>query len=91
MRKFNYKERRVISINKNDESYIHYLVGQNLKKIRKEKKISVAKFAQMSNYSEGFIMNLESPKYNQTVSFGTVWRLAKVLDIDFRRLFDDVD
>ena len=41
----------------------------------------------MCNYSEGFIMNIESPNYHQTFSLGTLWKFAEVLDIDIRELF----
>ena len=41
----------------------------------------------LCNYSEGFIMNIESPKYYQTFSLGTLWTFAKVLNIDIRELF----
>ena len=73
-----------------DENYIYYLVGQNLKKQRKLKNLSVAKFALLCNYSEGFIMNIESPNYKQTFSLGTLWRFAKVLNIDIRVLFEEL-
>lgn len=55
-------------MDKKDENYIYYLVGQNLKKWRKLKHYSVTKFAMECNYSEGFIMNIESPNYKQTFS-----------------------
>ncbi len=74
-----------------DENYIYYLVGQNIKKQRKLKKLSVVKFARLCNYSEGFIMNIESPKYKQTFSLGTLWRFADVLEIDIKELFNDLD
>ena len=72
---------------KTDENYIYYLVGQNIKKQRKLKHLSVTKFAMLCNYSEGFITNIESPKYYQTFSLGTLWTFAKVLNIDIRELF----
>ena len=74
-------------MNPKDENYIYYLVGQNIKKQRKLKRLSVTKFAMLCNYSEGFIMNIESPKYYQTFSLGTLWTFAKVLNIDIRELF----
>jgi len=74
-----------------DENYVYYLVGQNLKKQRKLKKLTVTKFAMMCNYSEGFIMNIESPKYKQTFSLGTIWRFADILDIDIRKLFEELN
>ena len=77
-------------MDRQDENYIYYLVGQNLKKQRKLKNLSVAKFALLCNYSEGFIMNIESPNYKQTFSLGTLWRFAKVLNIDIRVLFEEL-
>ena len=78
-------------IEKKDENYIYFLVAQNLKKQRKLKGLSVVKFAQLCNYSEGFIMNIESPNYHQTFSLGTLWKFAEVLDIDIRILFEPLD
>lgn len=78
-------------INIEDENYIYYLVGQNLKKQRKLKHLTVIKFAQLCNYSEGFIMNIESPNYRQTFSLGTLWRFANVLEIDIRLFFEPLE
>ena len=77
--------------NKNDENYIYYLVAHNLKSIRKKKGLTQTKFAELCNYSEGFIMNIESNKYLQTFSLGTLWKFAQVLDIDIRELFIPID
>lgn len=78
-------------VNKKDENYVYYLVGQNLKRIRKSKHFTITKFAMECNYSEGFIMNIESPNYKQTFSLGTIWKFAEVLDIDVRELFAPLD
>lgn len=78
-------------INKSSENYIYYLVGQNLKKQRKLKHFTVTKLAMVCNYSEGFIMNIESPNYLQTFSLGTIWKFANVLGIDVRDLFEPLD
>ena len=77
-------------VNMKDENYIYYLVGQNLKRYRKLRGFSVAKFAMLCNYSEGFIMNIESPSYMQTFSLGTIWKFAEVLKIDIRDLFEPI-
>jgi len=78
-------------MNSKDENYIYYIVGQNLKKQRKLKKMTITKFAGLCNYSEGFIMNIESPNYRQTFSLGTIWKFADVLNIDIRALFEPID
>lgn len=73
-------------INKNDENYVYYLVAKNLKRIRKENNLTQSKLAELCNYSYGFIMNIESEKYHQTFSLGTIWKFAQVLNIDVREL-----
>ncbi len=78
-------------INKKDENYIYYLVAKNLKKQRKLKGLTQSKFAELCNYSDGFIMNIESEKYHQTFSLGTLWRFAEVLNIDIRELFKPIE
>ncbi len=78
-----------MNIDKSNENYVYYLVGQNLKKIRKKKKISIVKFSQLTNYSEGFIRNIESPNYFKTFSLGTLWRFADVLDVDIKEFFNE--
>lgn len=78
-------------MDKKDENYVYYLVGQNLKKQRKLKRFTITKLAMECNYSEGFIMNIESPKYRQTFSLGTIWKFAEVLGIDIRVLFEPLN
>ena len=74
-----------------DENYIYYVVSRNLKRIRKEKKITQQQLAELSNYSVGFIMNIESEKYYQTFSLGTLWQFSKVLNVDVREFFRPLD
>lgn len=78
-------------MNKNDENYVYYLVGQNLKRIRKLKHFTITKFALECNYSEGFIMNIESPNYKQTFSLGTIWKFSIILGVDIRELFEPLN
>lgn len=74
-----------------DENYVYYLVSKNLKRIRKEKGLTQEKLAELSNYSVGFIMNIESEKYYQTFSLGTLWQFGKALDVDIREFFKPLD
>lgn len=78
-------------MNKKDENYVYYLVAQNLKRLRKLKGLTQSQFAEMCSYSDGFIMNIESNKYHQTFSLGTIWKFAEVLNIDIRELFAPID
>lgn len=74
-------------MNINDENYIYYLVARNLKRLRNEANMTQEKLAELSTYSKGFIMNIESEKYYQTFSLGTVWKFALVLNVDVREFF----
>ncbi len=51
---------------KNDENYIYYVIGQNLKKLRKDKGFTQERLAEASNYALSFIginCKIESHKY----------------------------
>ena len=74
-----------------DENYVYYLVSRSLKRIRKEKGLTQEKLAELSNYSLGFIMNIESEKYYQTFSLGTLWQFGKALNVDIREFFRPLD
>ena len=74
-----------------DENYVYYLVSRNLKRIRKEKGLTQEKLAELSNYSLGFIMNIESEKYYQTFSLGTLWQFGKAINVDIREFFRPLD
>ncbi len=74
-----------------DENYVYYLVSRNLRRIRKEKGLTQEKLAELSNYSVGFIMNIESEKYYQTFSLGTLWQFGKALNVDIREFFKPLD
>lgn len=78
-------------VDKKDENYIYFLVAQNLKKQRKLKGLTQSQFAEKCSYSDGFIMNIESEKYHQTFSLGTLWTFAEVLGIDIRELFTPIE
>lgn len=69
-----------------DENYVYYLVSRNLKRIRKEKGLTQEKLAELSNYSVGFIMNIESEKYYQTFSLGTLWQFGKSSKCRYKRV-----
>ena len=77
--------------NKNDENYIHYVIGQNLKKLWKDKGFTKERLAEASNYTLNFIDNLESNKVFQTISVGSLYHLAKILGIGIKELFASIE
>lgn len=74
-----------------DTKYIFTVIGYNLKRLRCEKGMTQEEFATKSTYSLGFIMNLESSSYMQSISLGTVWHFAKVLDVDIKEFFRPIN
>ena len=77
--------------NKKDKNYIYYLVVTEHKIQRKLKGLTQSQFTELCNYSDGFIMNIESPNYHQTFSLETIWKFAEVLGIDIRELFVPIE
>ena len=78
-------------MNKNDENYIYYIFGQNLKKQRELKGLTQEQLANESTYNVGFIKNLESKQYHQTASMGTAYKFALILGIHITKLFEDLE
>lgn len=74
------------------EKDIYFLVGQNIKKQRKLKGITQKQLANESYFSYEFIRKIESKSAcRNTFSLDTVDKIAKVLDIDIRLLFEPLD
>ncbi len=73
---------------KDDENYIYEVIGKNIKKYRKLKGWTQEKLAEEIDYSLSFISGIES-SYHQTFSLGALWRISKVLGVDFCKLCED--
>lgn len=74
------------------EKDIYFLVGQNIKKQRKLKGITQKQLANDSYFSYEFIRKIESKSAcRNTFSLDTVDKIAKVLNIDIRLLFEPLD
>lgn len=77
-----------MAFNKEDENYIYEVISKNVKKYRKLKGWTQEKLAQEINYSVSFISGIES-SYHQTFSLGAIWRISRVLGVDFLKLCED--
>lgn len=77
-----------MKFNKDDENYIYQVIGKNIKKYRKLKGWTQEKLAEEIDYSLSFISAIESA-YHQTFSLGAIWRISRVLNIDFCKLCED--
>lgn len=60
--------------------------GENLQKIRKNKKLSLLKLSYNCSLDESNISKIEHGKYN--VTLGTIMELAKGLEVPAKKLLD---
>jgi len=63
-------------------------IGQRIRKIRKEKKLSLAEISNMTGFDEGFLAGIEKNEIQPQL--GTVIKLSKALDSAFGRLISGV-
>lgn len=75
---------------KEDENYVYNVIGKNVKKYRKLRKMTQAELAEKMEYSLSFVSSIESKKY-QSFSLGALWRISLVLDVDMYKLCIDED
>lgn len=77
-----------MNFKKEDENYIYGIIGKNVKKYRKEKKLTQEQLAEKIDYSLSFVSGLESKKH-QTFSLGALWRISLILGVDMYKLCID--
>lgn len=70
---------------RNDENYVYYYVGKNIRKYRRMRGWTQEQLAEKSNYSKQFISNIENDTH-QTFSLGTLWKIALILDVSIDEL-----
>lgn len=77
-------------LTKEDNNYIYYWVGKNIKKQRKLKGMTQKELAEKCNYSENFIGDLENNTF-KTCSLNTLYHISKVLGVHIKVLFEDLE
>ena len=75
---------------KDDNNYVYYWVGKNIRKYRKSKGWTQRELAEKCSYTENFIGDLENETF-KTCSLNTLYHISKILDIHMKSLFDDLD
>ncbi len=78
------------NISKEDNNYIYFMVGKNVKKYRKLRGITQKELANRCNYSENFIGDIENNTF-KTFSLNAIYHISKVLGIHIKLLFEDID
>lgn len=79
-----------MKINKNDNKYIYVVVGRNIKRIRKAKGLTQVQLADLVQYNEGTIANIENNSY-QTFSLEFIYVLSKKIDVPIVEFFKGID
>ena len=81
-----------MEIKKDDNKYIYYLVGKNIKRLRRKHKLTQVQLADLIGYNEGTVANVENNSF-QTFSLEFIYIISKALDEEmpefFRKLDDD--
>lgn len=70
---------------------IYDTVRKNIKKYRKLKGMTQQDLADASDFSHGYIREIESPKMASTFSLDAVEKIANGLEINFKLLFEEND
>lgn len=68
---------------------IYKLIGKNIKKYRKLKKMTQEQLAIKDNLSYGFIKNLEAKNVYATISIETLAMIADCLDVPLVKLLEE--
>ncbi len=77
-------------ISKDDNNYIYYWAGKNVRKYRKLKGWTQKELAERCHYSENFIGDIENEML-KTYSLGALYHISKVLGVHIKLLFEDLD
>jgi len=67
-----------MEIKKDDNKYIYVIVGKNIQRIRKEKGLTQVQLADLIQYHEGTIANIENSSY-QTFSLEFIYVIVYVV------------
>lgn len=74
-----------------DDYHYYDIVRKNIKKYRKSANLTQQELADKIGVSMHYISQIESAKPNKYFTLVVIGRIADVLEIDIRQLFDDVD
>ena len=67
---------------------IYNTIRHNIKKYRREKKLTSAQLAEMIGLSHDFIRQIESEKVGNNFSVDTLYKIAVVLEVSLDKLIE---
>lgn len=79
-----------MEIKKNDTKYIYVIAGKNLRRIRKEHKLTQVQLGDLIGYNDRTIGNIENNAF-QTFSLEFLYIISKKLNVPMAEFFKDID
>lgn len=79
-----------MKIDKDNNKYIYVIVGKNIKRIRKEHHLTQVQLADLIQYNEGTIANIENSSY-QTFSLEFLYIISKKLNVPMSEFFKNIE
>lgn len=74
----------------NKDQDVYYKIGKNIRKYRMQKGMKQRELADALFLSDSFVAKLESVTH-QTIAIDTLEKFAKVLDVDIKDFFNEID
>lgn len=80
---------QVINMRKREKREdLYELIAGNIRKYRKERKLTQAKLAEMTGYSHEYIRRIEATKTKKYFSLDTVGHIADALEVNVKELLN---
>lgn len=74
-----------------DKKNLSQLVRMNIRKYRKMRNYTMQELADKTEFTHGYVRDLESLGIDKTPTLEALGKFANALDIDIIQLFDDID
>lgn len=71
------------------DEYYYSVIRKNIRKIRKEKKLTQQDLADLADISREYICDIENESRNKHITIALLSRIADALEVDITVLFDD--
>lgn len=68
---------------------IYKNIAKNIKKYRKQEKITQKELAEKTGYSYSYIRRIEGPNCSKNFSILTIYNICHALNIDISSIFED--
>ena len=69
---------------------VQYIIGTNVRKVCKEKHINMMEFAEEIDISYEYVRHIVSPGGQKSLSFYSMYKIAKILDVSMDELCDGI-